>query len=546
MLRTVLYCFASLVFAACGMSASDDAGGGNVGFGGAQDIGQFRAILDQGGIPGENTLDANGFFNEHYTELPAAECGEVICLEGMLSVGTGWVNDDYQAMLQIALTSPVDPADLERLPLNLVVVVDTSGSMSVDDRIGYARQGLDLLIDELQDGDRLAIVSYSSGVTVWADLTDELDRETLHGVVDQLIAEGSTNFHDGLRDGFEIALESLDLERQNRVIMMSDGLPTAGITDDTSIIQMSEDYIRSGIGLTTIGVGSDFNVDLMRGLAERGAGNFYYLEDAAATQEVFTEELDFFVTPLALAVDISVSASPAYDLGEVVGTRLWKTEGNGGSMFVPGVFLSSRTSDEPGPDGRRGGGSTLFIRMSPNGFYDEPNNVAVVTVTYRLPGSDEVMEQSIAVTNPLEPGDLGEDDYYSHAAATAENFAMYNVYLGLRDATRQAEYDYNCALDSLVRADANAARWNAEHADDDIDADRALMAQFMVNLRERGAREATPGNDYCANGGYPDDGYYDDEAHYHHCSASGGGAGWSFALLALVGLVATRRRRRSL
>src|SRR5688572_11874172 len=104
-------------------------GGGNVGFGGAQDIGQFRAILDAGGIPGEDTLDANGFFAEHYSESPPADCGQQLCVVGQMAVGRDWVRGSDAAVVQLSLTTPVDPSTLERRPLNLVVVMDTSGSM---------------------------------------------------------------------------------------------------------------------------------------------------------------------------------------------------------------------------------------------------------------------------------------------------------------------------------------------------------------------------------------------------------------------------------
>lgn len=532
--------------------SGDGGGGGNVGFGGAQDIGQFRGIIEQGGIPGESTLDANGFFNEHFTELPAADCGNNVCLQSMLSVGRAWLDNSYQATLQIAMNSPLDPADAVRKPLNLVVVVDRSGSMTQGDRIGFAREGLHLLIDALQEDDRLALVSYSDQITVLNDLNDPLDRETMHAMVDSIQAGGSTDFHGGLREGFEVALGALDFERQNRVIMVSDGLPTAGVTDDDSIILMSTDYIGSGIGLTTVGVGTDFNVELMRGLAERGAGNFYFLENAAAIQEVFTEELDYFVEPIALGLNLQVQAADSYDLGEVVGTRLWRTEGSGGSMFVPAAFLASRTSNEP-DQGRRGGGSAIIIPLDPRSGAIG-SEVATVTLRYRLPITDEVVEQTIVVENPNAPGEAPEDNYYSHAAV-AENYAMYNMYLGLRDATRASVDNYHCALSVLTRLVDAAAAWNLDYFDEDIDADIELASMFMANLRAVGALDPDElGGDACEDGSlydYPIDDFNDgpEVAEYDYglygCQASGGASG-STGMLVLIGLaLAVRRRRRS-
>lgn len=554
MKRALTFFLISALGSACGMAQSDsDDSGGNVGFGGAQDIGQFRGILDDGGIPGENTLDANGFFSEHYTELPPADCGQIVCLESMLAVGRDWRTDQYQAALQVSLSTTVDPAELERLPLNLVVVVDTSGSMSADNRIGFVKQGLHLLVDQLEDGDRLSVVRYASNVEVLSSLEATLDRAALHDTVDALVAAGATNIHGGLKTGFELAGSAFDPARQNRVILLSDGLATSGITDDASIQEMAVGFIADGIGLTTIGVGTDFNVELMRGLAERGAGNFYFLEDAQAITEVFVDELTYFVTPLALGVQIEVLAGSSYDLGEVVGTRLWKTEGRSGSVFIPGVFVASRTDDQPDePGGRRGGGGAIFLSMTPrDGVFEAPDEVARVRLSYRLPGETESIEQVITVRNPGDPGVVPDEDLYLSHQAMAEHYAAYNVFLGLRDATRSAAWDYHCAMTILADLDRDLAAWNQEFADEDIAADRALIQQFMGNLELQGARiiDDASAVGQCANDGFfdPEIGelHGDDEVYLYACSASGSSGAAASWILVLLVLVALRRRRQS-
>jgi Ca-activated chloride channel family protein len=540
-IQTALLASVVLALSSCGGAAMD--GGdddGNVSFGGAQDIGQFRDILDRGGIPGEDTLDANGFFNEHYVELPDADCGQALCGHAMVSVGADWRTGDYQAALQISMNSPIDPADLERLPLNLVVVVDTSGSMEADNRLADVKTGLHLLVDQVEAGDRIAIIEYSTEVRVLASLTEPADNDQLHELISGLWPGGSTNLHDGLESGLEMVAAAYDVERQNRVVLLSDGMPTTGITDDASILAMAEGYIADGIGLTTIGVGDMFNVNLMRGLAERGAGNFYYLEDADAIDEVFTDELDYFVTPIALAVDIRVSAGPAYRFGEVVGTKLWQSHSDYGQVFIPAAFLASRTSAVPDPNGRRGGGSAIFVQMHANGATGpiDFNKVAHVELTYRVPGSSEVIEQVIDVTNPYDPGMTPEECYYSHAAM-AKNYAVYNIFLALRQATRQAASSYSCALDTLVTLNSVAQRWNLEYEDADVIADIALADTFAANLRAAGGRD-----------GYCDQPYYDDcddpnctQEMPMGCSTGGSNAPLGSLLLALGALGMVTRRR---
>src|SRR6185369_12075885 len=96
----------------------------------------------------------------------------------------------------------------------------------------------------------------------------------------KLAPRGGTNIFDGLKAGLDLLGDAPPSDRQNRVIFLSDGLATAGNTSTSAIIDMATSRIIRGIGLTTIGVGTDFDAPLMRGLAERGAGNFYFLENA--------------------------------------------------------------------------------------------------------------------------------------------------------------------------------------------------------------------------------------------------------------------------
>jgi Ca-activated chloride channel family protein len=543
-----------------GDDGGDGGGGNGVGLGGAQDIGAFRAILDAGGIPGEDTLDANGFFSEHYSELPPADCGDPLCLVGMIAVGVDWVRGSEQEVLQVSLSTPIDPSELQRKPLNLVVVVDTSGSMAEENRIGFAREGLHTLIDELEEGDRMALVTYSDEVTVRASLSEPSDAAALHAMTDELEARGGTNLHDGLERGFQLGLESFDPERQNRLILVSDGLATVGVTDDATIQAMSDRYLSDGIGLTTIGVGLDFNVALMRGLSERGAGNFYFLEDATAIAEVFREELDYFVTPLAFDVELEVAAESHWRIGDVVGTHYWSGTDTAGGVTLPAVFVASRESDQPGEYGRRGAGGALFISMVPgagSSVWDPSDSLASLRLRYRLPGEEEPRASSILVDSRPDLG-ASENDVYLSNEAMAEHYSMYSMFLGLREATRLAETSYDCALVALDRLDQSAATWQGEFADEDIEADRQLIEQFQANLRELGATGEGTLETCSSTGGYDDDGYgdggydggdyedsHDDPPPYCQAggSASGGTAAWMLIGLAIV-FAGKRRRRR--
>ena len=533
------------VITACAGNSSDSGsntsadGGGGVSFGGQQDIGEFRGILENGGVPGPETLDANGFFNEHYVEPPA--CSDTLCLTPGVSVGRDWLTGAHQATLQIAVNTNVDPTTITRKPLNLAVVVDHSGSMWDDQRLEKVKAGLHTLIDNLADTDRIALVQFDDRVDVLAPFADTLDRARLHTLVDGLQPRGATNIYEGLRTGFSLVSSSLTSDRQNRVIFLSDGMATAGVTDDAQIISMADGFVEEGIGLTTIGVGLDFDVTLMRGLAEHGAGNFYFLEDAAAASEVFTQELDYFVQPLALGIRIEATAGSGWTFGEIVGSTLWTQTSRSGSMSIPAVFVASRTTQTP-EGGRRGGGSMLFIKLTPSGTND--GKVADLKLTYRLPNSTETLTQTVTLSYAGNPAETPADTYLS-APEMAERYAMYNVFLGLRYATQ--ETNYNCAVAALQATRGNAVTWNATHEDPDIAADIALIDLYIGNLRENGASysETTLATCESVDNPYGDDQPYDDEGHYYYgcygCTSGGNPSG--FIAVMLAALVAVNRRR---
>jgi Ca-activated chloride channel family protein len=524
-------------------AAGSGAGPGGVSFGGAQDVGEFRGILDRGEIPGPDTLDANGFFNEHYNAPPPAGCGALLCAVPGMSVGRDWLTGAHQATLQISVSTPVDPSTYHRLPMNLVVVVDHSGSMASDGRLTKVKAGLHTMIDHLQAEDRLAIVEFDDQVDIDAALGATLDRPALHAIVDRLAPRGATNIYDGLQAGFRQLGDAPASERQNRVIFLSDGNATAGNTLRSDILAMAASRVKLGIGLTTIGVGNDFDVGLMRGLAEQGAGNFYFLEDPTAATEVFSEELDYFMQPIALDIQLQATAGPGYQFGEAIGSHLWSTQTRSGSMQIPAVFVASRTS-QSGGQGRRGGGSMLFIHMTP--IAGNTGRVADVTLSFRTPGSAERISQTVALDYAADPTVTPEQPYLS-APQMTERFAMYNLFLGLRAATQSA--DHGCALAVLGATAAAATAWNRTHEDPDLAADLMLIEQFRANLVAKGAVADERPITACPVAGdpyqpVPIDTYPDDDARPVHYACSTGGASGGLPIVLGALIVGLRRRRR--
>lgn len=469
-----------------------------VGQGGAQDSGRFRALIEQGQIPGPTTLDAVGFFNEHKFELPAPTCGADVCVHGSFGVQGNMIDGSNCSTLAIGFNTALSPDSFNRWPLNLAIAVDTSNSMR-GQSLDAVKQGLLLMLEGLDDKDEVSLVTYADAAEHVFRSTPENDpdRRQLKQAIERLEAGGDTNFYDGLRTAGDTVLTYRDEAYQDRLIILSDGLPTKGIVGRSRIVNLGLSYARELVGVTTIGLGRNFDHELMRQLAEAGSGNFYFVEDRDALEEIFREEVDTFLVPLAEEISITYEGSPAYQFRAAYGTRMWEGSADRASIYIPSLFMASRQSvdDIDVGGGRRGGGGLILLELVPTtdeallGATPPGAPVGEVTFRYRKPKTDEFVEQTISVVNPLAPGETPEEGEFTDPTVE-KAFVTLNIFAGFRMATqRAASGASNAALNVLVPLAENVFDWLRERPDEDIQADYDLMMKLIDNIERTGARE---------------------------------------------------------
>jgi Ca-activated chloride channel family protein len=476
-------------------------GNTNIALGGAQDFGYFRRLVAAGQVPQPQDFDAAGFFAEHHTALPPPTCGQRVCLQTMMAVMSSLSSSANCTMLQLGLNSTLVADPSMRPPLNLVIAVDVSGSMNDGGKIDFVRAGLEQLIDGMRDTDQLALVTYSNEARVLFPMAEVgLRRAELRALVQGLVANGATALYDGLKAAYVEALGHHDSGRQNRVILLSDGQPTVGITSLPEIFSMSRGYNSDGVGLTTIGVGTDFNPVLMRDLAQQADGNFYFVESAGAVKEVFGDELSYFTVPVAFDLKLELLAGPSYDVGRAYGSSFWKEGGlRAGGLEVPSVFLAHRRAhnDQTPEGGRRGGGSALLVELSPRVTGDDGSGatmaqVARVRVSFREPGTNRIVTDEVAVDYPHPPWLTPERGFFqsSDLNIVQKSFVMLNLYTGIEEACRDFHSgDRRNILVRLTRLRAAVVDYNEEVKDADITADVALLDQLIALLRRNGVTD---------------------------------------------------------
>lgn len=452
---------------------------------GAQDFGQFRQILDDGGIPGPSTLDPLGFFAEHKLDYPAADCGHDVCMHANLAVAGNLITGTGATVLHLGLNSPLSPDDLERPPLHVVLALDTSGSMDGEPLLAL-QSGLTRMLEYLEPEDHVTLVAYSDTAKVVVEHGSMDEKAAIQKEIDALHAGGATNIYDGLFTAYQIAGAHAAPGTQSRVILLSDGMATSGIKSPAKLRSLAAAWAAKGVATTTIGVGVDFDPEVMRSIAEVGSGAFYFAEDPLAVKEIFTEEVQTFLVPAALDVRIEVALADGYDAAEAYGTKGWSGADDGGVISIPALFLAGRkTSGEPVDGGRRGGGGAILVRLVPTGGEDNPDDptlVAQLWLRWTDPATGEPRQQVAEVHNEHDPGVVPDGGYFS-GKTVEKAFVMLNVLVGLQMACASAAAGSpETAHATLTALRTSAAAWNEEYLDPDIAADVEVLDQFLTNL----------------------------------------------------------------
>lgn len=302
----------------------------------------------------------------------------------------------------------IEPED--RQPVFLVFVIDVSGSMGRDDRLGLVRQTLTILVDELRPDDRVAIVTYADQTRVRLAPTPASERDTIIAVINSLQPEGSTYAEAGLRLGYRLAQENMLPGENTRIILLSDGVANVGETGPAGILALVSEGVDSGITLSTIGFGmGNYNDVLMEQLANDGNGNYYYVDNLRQARRVFVHGLTGTLQVIGYDARVQVDFNP--DI-----TDRYRLIGYENRAIADASFR-----DDTIDAGEVGAGHSVTalyeIALEPG---DLPADAVIATVYIRYQDADtrEFVEisQTITVGDLLPSIDDGPPSFRLHAA----------------------------------------------------------------------------------------------------------------------------------
>lgn len=216
-------------------------------------------------------------------------------------------DEKQELYVYFELKAGIATTSKERIPLNIALVIDRSGSMA-GDKLRYVKKATDFVIDNLNAHDHLAIVQYDSHVDVVSATQTVTNKKKLHSLVAKIRAGGTTNLSGGMLEGYNQVDASKADNLVNRVLLLSDGLANVGITEPSKLQNIAQKKFRElGMGLSTFGVGEGFNELLMTNLAEYGGANYYFIDTPDRIPEIFAKELEGLLSVVAQNAKLKIT-----------------------------------------------------------------------------------------------------------------------------------------------------------------------------------------------------------------------------------------------
>jgi Ca-activated chloride channel family protein len=220
--------------------------------------------------------------------------------------------------LRIALTGFKLPSTKERMPANISIVIDKSGSMN-GPKIQHARDAAIQAVNRLVDNDIVSVITYDNSVNVVVPATKASDRIEIVSKIQSIQASGGTALFAGVSKGAAEVRKFLDPKRVNRVILLSDGQANVGPQTPSELSELGRSLIKEGISVTTMGLGLDYNEDLMSGLAQASSGNHVFVESPEYLAKFFQDELNDVVSVVAQKIEIRATLAEGIRPVKVLG-----------------------------------------------------------------------------------------------------------------------------------------------------------------------------------------------------------------------------------
>ncbi|MBV7333456.1 VWA domain-containing protein [Chloroflexi bacterium TSY] len=354
--------------------------------GGAKDINNFRENIDNDYLPLPTDITYEGLFYDYYFETGQMQtCDQLFCPAYSQAISRDPLSDQPEHFLAVGLTSGIKESDFARKKLNLVIVLDISGSMgSPFDRYYYDRFGNQRFLDEDEYENKSKMETASEAVVALMDhlapedrfgvvlfddfayeakplnLVSETDMTSIKEHVLALTDRGGTNMEAGYRNGTKLLSNYAQVDRteyENHIIFLTDAQPNTGILDANGLYGLAKTNADNGIFTTFIGMGVDFNTELIEAMTKIQGANYYSVHSSKQFIERMDEGFDYMVTPLVFDLQLTFDSAD-FEIMKV--NTLFPSENRDGEVKGGLVLLQLKPTNEQTSDGN--GIATLTVR----------------------------------------------------------------------------------------------------------------------------------------------------------------------------------------
>ena len=366
----------------------------------------------------------------------------------------------------LRVSAPESEASSARRPrLNLSLVLDRSGSMA-GPKMEHAREAACYCVEQLLPTDRLSVVVFDDVVEVLLPSRPVEDKAGVRATLARVFARNSTALHEAwVRGGMQVS-EHLDADAINRVLLITDGLANVGVTSTDEIVSQAAGLFRRGVSTSTVGIGADFNEDLLMPMAQSAGGNAWHVREPEDMRRVFSVELEGLLAQFAHAVTLGLVPADGVRLTDLLNDfQLGET----GRYVLPDLQAGSPLdivvqlkvpAHAPGArlrllDLRLGytpqeARSAEVLKQSFEVEFDEESAVGRLPVDNRVERAVQLLMTARARREAVAHMDAGRYELASASVAQASQRLMASPAFSPADAEMQADYaDLRSLTDSL-------------------------------------------------------------------------------------------------
>jgi len=367
-----------------------------------------EASLENGRMPDASSIRSEEFINAFDYRDPAAAAGQPVAFASERARDPFAQNRD---LLRFSIKTAAAGRAADR-PLNLALLLDTSGSMERADRVAIIREAMRVLTTQLHPQDVVSVVTFARTARLWADgVAGDKAGETL-SQVGGITPEGGTNLEEAMRLAYETARRHYLANGINRVVLLTDGAANLGNVNAAALKQKVEAQRKQGIALDCFGIGwEDFNDDMLAELSGNGDGRYAFINSPEEAGTEFAAKLAGALRVAAQDVKVQVEFNPQRVIS-------WRQIGYAKHQLTKEQFRDNSVIAAE-ISAQEAGNALYTVETKPDGT----GPVATVYVRYKIPGTEDVQEHEWEVPYDGNAPALGQSSAAMRLAATAGAFS---------------------------------------------------------------------------------------------------------------------------